>query len=234
MSYEAILFDMDGVVIDTHQSVTDFWLKYAALYQIHLSETDWEQRIYGCPANHTLDLLFPQLNSQERRAILADLDDYEANLTYIPMSGVASFLCVLNKKHIPTALVTSGNRHKVKEVTGQLGLTGAFKAIITVEDIRWGKPDPECYLLAARALQKSPERCLVFEDSVSGVKAGTAAGALCIGVQTPHKAAPLVEVGARYVIPNFTAINLSASDGNFPNSIHLQLNADCSLPLIVN
>ncbi|MEW5956088.1 MAG: HAD family phosphatase [Chloroflexota bacterium] len=234
MNYEAILFDMDGVIIDTHQSVTDFWLKYAALYQVHLSETDWEQRIYGCPPNHTFDLLFPDLNGDQRQAILDDLVEYEAHLTYTALSGVLSFLHALKEKNIPTALVTSGDRRKVKAVTGQLGLAGAFSTTITVEDIRRGKPDPECYLRAAQALQKSPERCLVFEDSISGVKAAAAAGALCIGVQLPSKSAHLFQAGARYAVPDFRGVNLLAGDGHSAHSINLQIGAECSLPLLVN
>lgn len=234
MGYEAILFDMDGVIIDTRQAVTAFWEKYARRQQVQLTPGDWEQHIYGCPANHTLDRLFPRLKPEERRVIIDDLAAYEANLSYSPMGGVIFFLRSLHQEHIPTALVTSGDRHKVKEVTGQLGLSATFSATITVEDIRRGKPDPECYLLAARALQKSPERCLVFEDSISGVKAATSAGALCIGIQSPPKTAALIEAGARYVIADFSETRLAGTDGNSPEPIQLQIEPGRRLSLLVS
>lgn len=233
MGYEAVLFDMDGVIIDTHQSVTAFWQKYTTLHQVQFTRTDWEQHVYGCPANHTLDVLFPRLEAAERRMILNDLLAYEAGLAYTSMRGVTSFLRALNRQNIPTALVTSGDRGKVKEVSGQLGLIGAFRATVTVQDIRRGKPDPECYLLAAQALQILPERCLVFEDSISGVKAATAAGALCIGVQPPPKAGPLFDAGARYVIADFCEIGLLARDENDATAFNLTIDGADSLPLIV-
>jgi beta-phosphoglucomutase-like phosphatase (HAD superfamily) len=63
MSYEAILFDMDGVIVDTYQSVTEFWQNLAQAYQVHLTQADFNQHVYGCPADHTLDVLFPHLNA---------------------------------------------------------------------------------------------------------------------------------------------------------------------------
>jgi HAD superfamily hydrolase (TIGR01509 family) len=163
-----------------------------------------------------------------------DLADYEANLTYTAIEGVLTFLDTLKQNNIPTALVTSGDRWKVKEVTGQLGLTGVFAAAITVNDIRRGKPDPECYLLAAQALQKLPERCLVFEDSISGVKAATAAGTFCIGVQAPQFAGALYQAGAGYVAPDFNGVRLATGGGDSPTSIQLYLDAEHSLPLHID
>ena len=57
MGYEAILFDMDGVIVDTYQSVTEFWQNLAEAYQVHLTQADFNQYVYGCPATHTLDIL---------------------------------------------------------------------------------------------------------------------------------------------------------------------------------
>ena len=59
MNYEAILFDLDGVVIDTHCPVTEFWLNLAAEHQVELTPADFQQHIYGCPMSHTFDKLFP-------------------------------------------------------------------------------------------------------------------------------------------------------------------------------
>ncbi len=65
MSYEAILFDMDGVIVDTYQSVTEFWQNLAQAYQVHFTQADFNQHVYGCPATHTLDVLFPHMRADE-------------------------------------------------------------------------------------------------------------------------------------------------------------------------
>ncbi len=228
MPYEAILFDMDGVIVDTRQSVTAFWENLAEKYQVHLTRADFEQHIYGCPVTHTLDLLFPPLSPDERQSILSSLVDYETNLTYPAVKGVIPFLRTLKQQDIPTALVTSGDRWKVDRVITQLNLKGLFTIQITVSDIRQGKPHPECYLLAAQCLQRSPEQCIVFEDAISGVKAAVAAGALCVGIQ-PSNHAPLLQAGAYWVVPDFTAVSLQDGQDGAETALNLQIGSEHSL-----
>lgn len=231
MPYQAILFDMDGVLIDTHWPVTDFWQKYARRYGVQISQADWTQHIYGCPAAHTLDVVFPHLPAGDRQAILNDLVTYEVNLTYTAMAGAVPFLHLLARHNIPLALVTSGEMWKVNAVTAQLGLDNIFAACVTAGDIRQGKPHPDCYLLAAQQLQKRPEQCLVFEDSISGVTAAATAGAYCIGVQMPEHAAALLRAGARHVVPDFTAVSVQAGAGGSQNGLYLHLNGGHMLAL---
>ena len=229
MPFEAILFDMDGVITDTHQAVTEFWHRWAALHRLELSQSDFHQHIYGCPATYTLDVFFAHLAPAERQAIIADMVEYEINQTYTAVKGVIAFLEALSRLDFPTALVTSGEHWKVNAVLKQLKLEGMFKVIITVADIRQGKPHPDCYLLAASRLQKAPQQCLVFEDALSGVKAAVAAGTCCIGVQ-PHASDPLRQAGARYIIPDFRAVTLQAG-ANSANTLQLLLGSATSLVL---
>lgn len=231
MPYQAILFDMDGVLVDTHQAVTSFWQKWSRLYHLRLSQSDFQQNIYGCPATHTLDVFFPALNGAQREEILADLNASEINQPYTAVTGVIPFLAELKRYDIPRALVTSGQEWKVKAVLTQLGLEDAFNATVTVADIKQGKPDPDCYLLGAARLQVAPENCIVFEDALSGVKAAVAAGACCIGVQ-PEDPAPLLRAGAGYVVPDFSGVTLRVNGrAATPSFAYLQLDPEFSLPL---
>lgn len=232
IAYQAILFDMDGVLIDTYQSVTAFWEDVAALHQARLSPVDFSRDIYGCPASHTLEVLFPQLDSGQQQRVLDKLVHYEANLTYTPVKGVMTLLQTLQENNIPTALVTSGDRHKVSQVSDQLNLNGLFLAQVTVDDIRQGKPHPECYRLAAQRLRIPPEQCLVFEDSVSGVKAAVAAGMTCIGLRPEDTAKALVEVGAGRVIPDFAEVRLLSGQNSNQAAPILQIDAKYAVPLI--
>jgi sugar-phosphatase len=231
MGYEAILFDMDGVIVDTYQSVTEFWQNIAKAYQVHPTQADFNQHVYGCPATHTLDFLFPHLNAGERQSILAKMANYETNLTYTGVKGVVAFLRSLKKHGIPTALVTSGDQWKVNEVINQLGINGMFTAQVTIGDIQRGKPHPECYLLAAQYLQKPPEQCIVFEDSISGVKAAVASGALCIGIGPSSMASPLLQAGAYYVVPDFISISLLPHEDHARTALILRIGAEHNLPL---
>ncbi len=120
MAFTAFLFDMDGVVIDTHHSVTAFWEDLARQHQVQLTEAIFAQHIYGTPAMHTLAKCFPHLSADEYKAVLESLTRYESQLTYTEVKGVTAFLRALKQHHIQTALVTSAEPRKVQNVVDQL------------------------------------------------------------------------------------------------------------------
>jgi HAD superfamily hydrolase (TIGR01509 family) len=221
MHYQALLFDMDGVVIDTHESVTRFWLELAEEYNVQLTAEDFARHIYGCPLRQTLDICFPNLTADQRAAIHYHMVEYETNLVYREVPGVTALLRTLKQNYIPTALVTSGEPHKVQTVLSQLELTGIFTNIVTAVDITHGKPDPEGYLLAAQRLSQSSERCVVFEDSMAGIMAGVAAGASCVGIDSSWgNRDGLLQAGASYIISNFSEVRLDEVE---PGHLNLHL-----------
>lgn len=205
---EAILFDMDGVITDTHQSVTQFWLTFAAEKGVTLTADDFERYIYGRPDELTLQALFPMVGEAEKAALASRMQEYEIHLTYEPIPGAVELLRTLQAHGVRTALVTSGEHWKVDAVLGQLGITDAFTTCVTAADIPRGKPDPACYRLAAGRLGVQPERCVVFEDALSGAQAALAAGTVCVGVQQANRAAGLLALGVRCVVPDLRAVTL--------------------------
>ncbi|HWQ79368.1 MAG TPA: HAD family phosphatase [Anaerovoracaceae bacterium] len=200
-AFEAILFDLDGVIIDTNKSVTDFWQRLAGRCQKSLTKEDLKLYVYGCQAVLTLDRLFPELDDAERVSVLRSLEIYESAAEYKEIPGVIQFLKRLKENCVTTALVTSAEQWKVDIVVKQLHLEGLFDAYITADDTKNGKPKPDCYLIAASRLDKVPQNCVVFEDAVSGVRAAVAAGAYCIGVNRDDR--PLTDAGAIHVVPDF-------------------------------
>ncbi len=219
MTYDAILFDMDGVIIDTHEPVTRFWNNLAAQHNITLSPADFEAHIYGVPADATFDRLFPLVTGDVRREIYAQLEADELTQIYTEIAGVSVLLRSLQAAGVPRALVTSGARWKVAQVKAQLGLDGMFDTEVTVEDITHGKPNPECYLLAAHRLGIDPSRCLVFEDSLAGASAGVAAGASVVGIQqVPGLLAKLRQLGVQQSIPDFCAVRVKGKSINILES----------------
>ncbi len=210
-TYSAILFDMDGVLIDTQQAVTAFWNNVAQQYGISLTQPDFTYHIYGCPAPHTMEKLFPALTSEEKRAVIEKMKRDETTMAYTALDGAIELVSLCQQHAIRTALVTSADPWKIEAVFSQLELNGMFTALVGAKDIQNGKPDPECYLAAAGQLQQSPERCLVFEDAVSGVKAAVASGAVCIGVRQGESATALREAGAHCVIPDLRRVRLEST-----------------------
>lgn len=211
MVLSAVLFDMDGVLIDTKQAVTDFWVDLAQKHDVELTENIFAHHIYGTPAAHTLAICFPMLSAAEYEVVLASMTAYEKGLTYRAVKGVIPFIDALRQAGIARALVTSAEPPKVENVMAQLGIEGWFSAVVTSNDVKKGKPDPQCYLLGAERLGYAPEECIVFEDAISGVKAGVAAGMLCVGIQAGAGEQALREVGAQYVVPDFEAVQLRVS-----------------------
>jgi beta-phosphoglucomutase len=92
-------------------------------------------------------------------------------------------LTCLSAAGVPVAIVTGAQWVDVELVLARSALGGAFRAIVTEEDVQSGKPDPEGFHLAASALESNPAAILVFEDSIPGIGAAKAAGMLCVGVE---------------------------------------------------
>ena len=216
----ALLFDMDGVVIDTHASVEYFWNQLADKYNVTLTDIDYERFIHGTQAHTTLDRYFPMLTSHDKNIIAKEIVIYEDELTYTLMSGVLDLLSSLKVHGIPTALVTSGSQRKVDAVFSQVPLSDKFDALITAESVQRGKPDPACYRLAAQNLSIDPQHCIVFEDSMSGTQAALGAGATVIGV---GKTNILIDKGATQVIPNFEDVTMQRLN---TGALRLQLATD--------
>jgi HAD superfamily hydrolase (TIGR01509 family) len=210
--YEAVLFDLDGVVIDTRQSVTAFWTAFAAEQGVTLTADDFNRHIFGVPAVHTLKTLFPAIPRAQYEGLHERILDYETQLRYAEIRGAVALLRALKTAGIPTALVTSGETSKVAEVVRQLALGGLFEVVVTAADIERGKPDPACYLTAAHRLGVATTRCVAFEDAVTGVRAAIGAGAFCVGVQAGRMAGQLVAEGVGHVIPDFAGVRLAPSE----------------------
>jgi HAD superfamily hydrolase (TIGR01509 family) len=210
--HEALLFDMDGVVVDTAASIAEFWRDLAGSEGITLSDADLDRDVHGRPADHTLGTLFPHLSRDRYPEVYERMRANQEALVYAEVPGVSSLLGQLTAARVPVALVTGAEKFKVVAVLEQLGLAETFDAVIGAEDVDAGKPHPGCYLAAARLLDADIHRCVVFEDAVSGVTAGVAAGARCVGVAPAHRAERLRGAGAAPVVPDFRGVRFSAGE----------------------
>ncbi|ANZ35370.1 hypothetical protein BBK82_03975 [Lentzea guizhouensis] len=213
--FEAVLFDMDGVVVDTEASVADFWQDLARSNGFSISAGDLDRHVYGRSALHTLRELFPMLPADRHHEVYELMRVNNETLHYSTIPGVLPLLGSLHTAGIPTALVTGAEPYKATAVLKQLGLQ--FDVTITAKDVEHGKPDPACYVLAAHRLGVPVERCIVFEDAVSGITSAVTAGATCIALAPPHRETDVRDAGAAAVVRDFRQISFGADAMRTPD-----------------
>lgn len=190
MLLNAVLFDLDGVLIDSEGIYTEFWTDIDRRFPTGVA--DFARVIKGTTLPEILDRYFPEPTVQaEVRALLAD---QEHNMEYRPFPGTMALLQLLRDRGVPAAIVTSSNRRKMRHLFSQLpDLERLTDTLVTDEDVANSKPDPEGYLLAAARLGVSGKVYAVVEDSFAGLRAGRAAGATVVGIATTN---PLDTVAA--------------------------------------
>ena len=207
---KAALFDLDGVVFDTEPQYTVFWGEQCRLY--HPEHPGLEQEIKGSTLTQIYDCWFSGPLLKEQPVITERLNAYEQQMDYDYIEGFIDFVHDLRMKGVKTAVVTSSNMPKMESVyRKQPGFKMLFDAILTSEDFERSKPDPDCYLKAARKLGVEPDECVVFEDSVNGLRSGLDAMMKVVGLLTTNPVAvvaPLSDVQVSdYVEMTFDTIS---------------------------
>lgn len=180
----AVLFDLDGVVLDTEKAYDVFWEEEGKRYRPDVPSL--HRKIKGFTLQRIIAEFFGN-DPQKEQGILQRLDTLESCMEYPYIPGALDFIKDLKRRRIPMALVTSSNEKKMGYVYRvHPELAGYFQVKITADKITRSKPDPECYLLGAEELDVEPEFCFVFEDSFAGLEAGKRAGMKVIGVATTN------------------------------------------------
>jgi len=201
---DAIIFDMDGVIINSKELVELFWIEKFEQFDLEIPKENFEERFHGRPARLIIDQEFSSLSETERTAMEQEIKEYDSSVDQFDLiPGIQSFLQQCKYADISIALVTSALPPKVKVMKRSLSVEPGFITEVTADRINRGKPHPKCYKLALRELGVDPDNVIVFEDSVSGVQAAVGSHARVIGVNEPHMHATLLQNGAANVIRNF-------------------------------
>lgn len=180
---KAVLFDLDGVLVDTEGVYTEFWTQIEREYPTGVD--NFANVIKGSTLPSIYSRYFPCSDIQTD--ISRRLKDFELNMPLKLFDGVDDCLKALRSACIKTAIVTSSNLKKMRRVMGELALLREFTDIlITDEDVEYSKPHPQGYLLAAKRLGALPDNFVVVEDSLAGLEAGRRAGGKVIGVATTN------------------------------------------------
>jgi beta-phosphoglucomutase len=181
---KAVLWDLDGVLVDSAPFHLQAWRELFASLGRELSEADF-RRTFGLRNDAILRDLLGDLPAAEvqrladrkealfRRAALGNI---------VPLPGALALLRSLRERGFKLALVSSTPYGNIDLILGSLGVEAVFDVILGEEDVTRGKPDPEGFLLAARRLGVPPDECAVIEDAPAGVEGATRAGMPCVGV----------------------------------------------------
>lgn len=203
-----VLFDMDGVLIDSKAVIERAWREAAQLWGRWITDDEIQNHIHGQPGPHTIHALFSDLPRSAQEKIQAHVIHVENTADYEPIPGVAQIIAHLHAAEITVGLVTSGWQYKINRVLELLEAQSCFSVIVQRDDVTRGKPHPDPYLLAAERLGIPAFRTVVFEDAISGVTSAVSAGAYCIGIGGED----LLRSGASITIPNFSGVELQTNE----------------------
>jgi sugar-phosphatase len=199
-----LLFDMDGVLVDSTPAVARVWTTWANKFGFEPAEV--VRRAHGRPSIATIRELLPEgdhhAEDQEiEKAEIADVGDI------IALPGAAPLLAVLSEAGY--AVVTSAT-HALAVVRLQAAGFRIPKNLVTASDIKRGKPDPEPYRRGAQSLRLAAADCVVIEDAPAGIQSGKTAGARVVALRTTADDAALRQSGADWIVNDCSAISVAS------------------------
>ena len=208
---KGVIFDMDGVLVDNREAHIEAFVIFCRRYGIDMSH-DALMPFYGMGNDEIIPEFIPReiidrvgLNAlaDEKEAIYRDI--YASTIE--PVAGLAELLDELREEGVTLAVGSSGMKANVDYVLEKCGITEYFDVVVNGDMVTRRKPDPEIFLLCARLMGLTPAQCLVFEDSLAGLKAARSAGMKVVALATTL---PVEELKAKantdLIVNDFTGI----------------------------
>jgi HAD superfamily hydrolase (TIGR01509 family) len=207
MSDFAVIFDMDGVIAHTNPHHKIAIQQFCADHGIQLNELTFYHKIYGRTNRDWITNIFGEITVEQRDAYAYEKEAlFRKIYTPAPVGGLIDFLELMNSNKIPCAVATSAPPENVDFILDNLKIKKYFKVILDERNVLHGKPNPEVYLKTAKALGFPNNKCIVIEDSLSGITAGRKSGSKVIGITTTHTPEEMNETN--FVINDFTELTL--------------------------
>lgn len=210
---KAVLWDVDGVIVDSYEGHLLSWQETWAKRGIDFTEEDFK-RVFGMRNAEIVPLYLGKDVSQETiEQIGWEKEDsfrrmVRGKITALP--GVMTLFRDLRDNGYMQALVSSTPVENLEMIVDSLKIKPFFKEMISSKDVSRGKPDPQCFLLAAERMGVAPDRCIVMEDAVAGVEAAKRGGMHCVAVTTTNPAEKLKK--ADIIVSALTDIDIRIMD----------------------
>ncbi|MCR9133518.1 MAG: HAD family phosphatase [bacterium] len=210
---KAVLFDMDGTMIDNMMVHHKAWQTKLSEVGIELSLEEVHQRIHGVNVE-LLEREFPGRFTLEERFQISKEKEETYRQIYAPdlalLAGLPELLFELKSKNILLGVGSAAPPENVDFVMNSLDLRHYFASVRHSEDVQRGKPDPQVYELLIADLEVKPEDCIIFEDTPTGAMAASASGAQVIVVTTTHQKEEFSNIpGIKLFISDFTEITFA-------------------------
>jgi len=211
MPGKAVIFDMDGVLIDSEPAYLDMNKRLFADFGIEMDEKDYKALV-GLPSIPMWTMLkkkydlknevndFLMIEKKRMHEIL------ESDIISNPVEGVTELLGTLRENNFKLSIASSSAKENVNFIISKLNLTGYFDFIISGEEVKNGKPSPDIFLAVSGKFRISPDKCYVIEDSNNGIIAARTAGMNCIGFTNNDSNSQDLS-GSDFILKNFSINN---------------------------
>ena len=209
---KGVVFDLDGVIVDSHPLHKQAWRAFLAYLGKEVSEADLDFIFEGRKRREILIHFLGDLSDSDIQLYGQKKDEFfrQVSADLKPISGTLEFIKSVRQAGLSMAVATSASRQRTLWTLEQLELAESFSVVVSGDDVALGKPNPATYRIASQRLSLHPKFLLALEDSVSGVRSAISAGLRCIGIVPRENASSLMEAGADRVVQ--TLMNLSIQD----------------------
>ena len=211
----AVIFDMDGTIIDNGFYHKQAWVEFCQKYHFSLSDEEFVKYIFGRTNKDILNFLHQRelpadeihKYAEEKEALYREI--YKPHLKLA--DGLFDLLKALKANQVKTAVATSAPTKNIEFAFENLDIKHLFDVIVDENYVTNHKPDPEIYLKAAEFLNVAPRDCVAVEDSLPGIRAAVNAGMTVVAITTTHKEQDLTD--ARFIIRSFNDLNIEKLRG---------------------
>jgi HAD superfamily hydrolase (TIGR01509 family) len=215
-----VIFDLDGVIVNSHPIHVKAWKKFLASVQIVAADSELEIIREGKNKTEILQHFLGKLSEREICIYAQEKDrlyrEEAQELTVV--KGIRRLLDELGLGGISIAVASSGSLWRVHQTLDLLRLRDRFTTVVTGSEFKTGKSDSAIFLTTAQRMRVRCEESLVFEDSPAGVRSATTIGMKCLGIADNSRAKALLKEGAERVFPNFIHVSLSKLQALFAHT----------------
>jgi len=201
---------MDGVIVDSHPAHRFAWKEFLRALGKDVCDNELDFVMDGRKREDILVHFLGSLSDEQLEQYGRVKNDlfWQAASQVVPIPGAFEFIECLHRAGIKLAVATSASASRTHSILERAGLLSRFRAVITGDEVRKGKPDPAIYRLACQRINCAPNAAVAVEDAVSGVQAAKGAGLRCVGIASHKSGEHMTAACADCVLPDFVDLTL--------------------------